>query len=254
MSEDLLLTIKELYRAQLEAAPDDYLAAHSANRAVIRRQLEAFERYLPFVRRKRILDWGCRHAVDGCLLRAHFGSRVELHGCDVVDGRYGVFHNYAGLKYERLDHPYRLPYEDGQFDTVIGSGVLEHVPNDGESLKEIYRVLRPGGHLIVTFLPNRGSWSEAVKRTFGKAHHRRRYSRSEIRRMLLHHGFRPVHFSYHQVLPTLAGSGAGLEAPGAAAKAIVEGLYRLNSLAERLWLVRRLVANIMIVGEKRRTI
>ena len=220
---------------------------------MIRRQVEAFERYLPFVRRKRILDWGCRHAVDACLLRAHFAGRVELCGCDVVDGQYEVFHKYAGLEYARLDHPYRLPYEDDEFNTVIGSGVLEHVPNDSESLKEIHRILSPGGIFIVTFLPNRASWTEALSRVRGKTHHRRRYSKGGIRRMFLHHGFRPVHLSYHQVLPTLAGSAAGLDAPGAAVTATVEGLYRMNSLAERLWLIRRLAANIMIVGEKRRT-
>ncbi|UCD73884.1 MAG: methyltransferase domain-containing protein [Phycisphaerales bacterium] len=252
MSDDLERTITGLYRNQLEAAPDDYLAAHSANRAVIRRQVEAFEKYLPFVRRKKILDWGCRQAVDACLLRRHFGNRVELHGCDVVDGRYEVFHDYAKLVYKQLDSPHHLPYEDGEFNTVIGSGVLEHVPNDSESLKEIYRILRLGGHFIVTFLPNRTSWAEALNRALGRSHHRRRYSKGGIRRMLLHHGFRPVHLSYHQVLPTLAGR-ANSDPPGSVVASLIEGLYRLNDLAERLWLIRGLAANIMIVGEKRRT-
>jgi len=48
---------------------------------------------------------------------------------------------FAGLQYERLPDLIRLPYPDGSFDAVISSGVLEHVPFDYESLKELDRVL-----------------------------------------------------------------------------------------------------------------
>ncbi len=36
------------------------------------------------------------------------------------------------------------------FDTVICSEVLEHIPDDVAAFKELYRVLKPGGHLIIT--------------------------------------------------------------------------------------------------------
>jgi len=35
--------------------------------------------------RTSILDWGCHHAPDACLIRARFGQAVALHGCDIVD-------------------------------------------------------------------------------------------------------------------------------------------------------------------------
>jgi SAM-dependent methyltransferase len=47
----------------------------------------------------------------------------------------------------------RLPFGDGVFDTVVSNSTLDHFPNRAElveGLKEIHRVLRPGGHLIVT--------------------------------------------------------------------------------------------------------
>src|SRR5262245_30808593 len=69
---------------------------------------------------------------------------------------YPVFHRYADLSYRQLDHIFRLPYPDAAFDAVIASGVLEHVPMGYESLKELHRVLRPDGRLIITYLPNRG--------------------------------------------------------------------------------------------------
>ena len=45
---------------------------------------------------------------------------------------------------------YELPAEDGSFDTVLCTDVLEHLEEPGEALREAYRVLEPGGHAIYT--------------------------------------------------------------------------------------------------------
>jgi SAM-dependent methyltransferase len=47
-----------------------------------------------------------------------------------------------------------LPFRDEQFDGVLLNEVLEHVADEQQTLREIYRVLRPGGHLAL-FSPNR---------------------------------------------------------------------------------------------------
>lgn len=47
-----------------------------------------------------------------------------------------------------------LPYPDACFDAVVSFQVIEHIQNDRGFLKEIYRVLRPGGVCLVT-TPNR---------------------------------------------------------------------------------------------------
>lgn len=46
----------------------------------------------------------------------------------------------------------RLTYDDGSFDRVFSISVLEHIPNDGDSvaMREIARVLRPGGAVALT--------------------------------------------------------------------------------------------------------
>jgi ubiquinone/menaquinone biosynthesis C-methylase UbiE len=42
-----------------------------------------------------------------------------------------------------------LPFEDNSFDLVYSNGVIHHTPNTANAVSEIYRVLRPGGRVIV---------------------------------------------------------------------------------------------------------
>jgi len=47
-----------------------------------------------------------------------------------------------------------LPYPDSSFDSLVSFQVIEHIENDALFLKEIFRVLRPGGVALIT-TPNR---------------------------------------------------------------------------------------------------
>jgi SAM-dependent methyltransferase len=48
---------------------------------------------------------------------------------------------------------YALPYADNTFDAVLLSEILEHIDQDVEGLREVYRVLKPGGVVAIT-VPN----------------------------------------------------------------------------------------------------
>ncbi len=52
-----------------------------------------------------------------------------------------------------------LPFEDAEFDHVIASEVLEHIPQDVRAIAELQRVLKPGGTLAVS-VPRR--WPERI--------------------------------------------------------------------------------------------
>ena len=43
-----------------------------------------------------------------------------------------------------------LPFEDNTFDWVTGLGAIEYLQDPGEAVREFARIVRPGGHVIVT--------------------------------------------------------------------------------------------------------
>jgi 2-polyprenyl-3-methyl-5-hydroxy-6-metoxy-1,4-benzoquinol methylase len=54
-----------------------------------------------------------------------------------------------------------LPGRDGTFDVVVAPEVIEHLENPRFMLREIFRLLRPGGTAIVT-TPNNESWRSLI--------------------------------------------------------------------------------------------
>jgi SAM-dependent methyltransferase len=160
----------------------DLLVRLDANKTqvnILRRQAEAFARYRRYLPREgRILDWGCMHGRDSCMIRHDLGERVALDGCDFgFEERWRPNHEYASLRYTGLEHPYRLPYEDASFDAVVGSGTFEHTVLPFESLKELYRVMKDDAVLVMTFLPNRSSLAELVARIQDRPRHLRLYGK-----------------------------------------------------------------------------
>jgi len=232
--------LTEIYARAIRASGgSEYLLAHASPNS-IRRQVEVFARYARFVPPgSRVLDWGCHHAPDSCMLREELGDAVTIHGCDFLPpGHFEPFHRFAGLEYRQLDDPIRLPYEAQTFDAVVSSGALEHAAMDLESLKELHRIIKEGGHLIITFLPNRLSYTEALARGWGLAAHLRLYGRSEAARMLLHHGFAPVHSGYHQFLPAHR------------ARGLMKALWPLNGVLEGTWPLKLFCSNVFLVARR----
>ncbi len=96
-----------------------------------------------------------------------------------------------------------LPFHDAAFSTVINSEVIEHVPDSSEIWTEMWRVLRPGGTLIVG-TPDYGRWLWwAIEWVYGKvlpgayAHeHITHYDRDDLAGRLLAQGYEIVDCQY----------------------------------------------------------
>ena len=102
-ADELARTLARLYAEQLALSPDDRYLREHADPRVIATQVKVFNWYVPLLGdclapNARVMDWGCRHAPDTCLLRASFGHSHCLSATDLEPpGRFSVFHQYAGL-------------------------------------------------------------------------------------------------------------------------------------------------------------
>jgi len=98
---------------------------------------KSYKRILPSYK-GRILDVGCGSKP----YRHLFGPTEEYLGLDI----------YAGPEVDIIAEPDKpWPIPDHCFDVIFASQVLEHVENLDDILKEMNRVLKVGGHLIMTF-------------------------------------------------------------------------------------------------------
>lgn len=83
-------------------------------------------------------------------------SIAEINSCGVLHGILQKAKNLRHSEYMPTDKSIEhqdlshLTYDDASFDLVLTSDTLEHVPDPRLALKEIYRVLKPGGKHIFT--------------------------------------------------------------------------------------------------------
>jgi len=134
-------------------------------------------RFFGIDRERRVLRFACEH-LDG--------ARVTLTLGDIE----------------------QLPFADASFDRVLMSEVLEHLEDDAQGLREVHRVLKPGGILAVT-VPNcrYPAWYDPINKVAESvfhrpirtgpfagiwANHQRLYGRDELARMIADNGFEPT--------------------------------------------------------------
>jgi SAM-dependent methyltransferase len=100
--------------------------------------------------RKPLLDWlasqsvtGLRLLDVGCGDRPYeplFADAAEIVGFDLPGNEFADLHGQIDA----------LPVEDAAFDVVLCVQVLEHVPDPASAVRELRRVVRPGGRVLAS--------------------------------------------------------------------------------------------------------
>lgn len=141
-------------------------------------------------RTPRILDVGCGTGAN-LLLLSKYG---DAEGVDISEDAL-AFCRERGLHKVRQGAAEQLPYSDGSFDLVTAFDVVEHLDDDLAGLKEMRRVLRPGGRVLLfvpTFMFLWGLQDEV-------SNHRRRYRLPELKRALAKAGFEVERSTYANI-------------------------------------------------------
>jgi SAM-dependent methyltransferase len=115
----------------------------------------------------RILDAGCgsgRNMVELSRLGSVTGTDVSERALELARER-GV----GSAELARLE---KLPFADQSFDLITCLDVIEHIPDDVGALRELRRVIAPGGSLVVTVPAYPWLWGRHDEAN----HHERRYT------------------------------------------------------------------------------
>jgi ubiquinone/menaquinone biosynthesis C-methylase UbiE len=110
----------------------------------------------------RVLEIGCGLGTDG----AQFAEAgADYTGVDLTEAavelarkRFETFGTPG--KFETADAE-QLQFEDNSFDLVYSHGVLHHTPDTAKAIREVHRVLRPGGRAMV-MLYHRDSYNYRI--------------------------------------------------------------------------------------------
>jgi len=116
----------------------------------------------------QVLDVGCGAGVDTILAGMMVGTTGSAVGVDIVPEM--VARAELNLKMMGIDNvsfqkvtSEKLPFPDDMFNVVISNGVINLIPDKEGAMTEIFRVLKPGGNLMIADQVATGSVQKDIK-------------------------------------------------------------------------------------------
>ncbi|HET8821861.1 MAG TPA: methyltransferase domain-containing protein [Thermoleophilaceae bacterium] len=168
----------------------------------------------------RLLDVGCGGAWLGDHFNDYTGIDVSPEAVEEARSR--------GRQVLLVDGAEPLPFEEASFDGVVLKDVLEHVPDPVALVREVRRVLRPGGTVFA-------SSPDAQRWVWDDYTHRRPFTRRSFRMLFEDQGLRVEKLGYESVMPGI-GIVAGLTRRKRRPRALA-ALARLPFVRRNVWLV-----------------
>lgn len=234
------------------AEVEDSMWYFRALHAHVRRELASA---LPHGKPARILDAGCG---TGGLIRRLVAEHANWvwTGVDVAPEACALARERCGATILEAKAE-ALPFGENEFDAIVSADVLYHVDDDGAALREFFRVLRPGGVVVINVPAYRWLWSYHDEATQA----RRRYARGEVGEKMRAAGFGAVRATHWNMLPLplVIVRRKLLPAPSGGSDvrlypAAVEAVLRGAMAVERGWIAAggglALGSSILAVGRK----
>lgn len=98
---------------------------------------------------EKALEIGCGSGFGAKLIKKYFSPR-EIIGIDIDERMIEIAkkrNNDQSITFKLMDAS-KLEFSDDYFDAVFDFGIIHHIPNWRDCVKEIYRVLKTGGEFI----------------------------------------------------------------------------------------------------------
>jgi SAM-dependent methyltransferase len=126
--------------------PPEPWAVGLFRRSVLKqRKLAEIERMLGPTDGRRCLDLGSDNGVISLMLRRRGGRWASA---DLTQEAVGSIRELVASDVHLIEGE-RLPFPDGEFDSVAVVDMIEHVADDRRFVEELARIMRPGGRLVV---------------------------------------------------------------------------------------------------------
>lgn len=115
-----------------------------------------------------VVDLGSGAGNDVFIARALSGEKGKVIGVDFTEKMIAkARENNNKLGFNNVEFRYgdieKLPVPDNEADVIISNCVLNLVPDKSKAFSEIYRVLKPGGHLSVSDIVTSGELPESIR-------------------------------------------------------------------------------------------
>ena len=111
------------------------------------------------------IEFGCGRGTLSLYLNKYSGMDVSLFDLseDGMNLARANFEYHGASGHFLIADSAKVPVPSEQYDVVVSIGLLEHLPNYEDTLREMYRVMRKGGMLITMNIPKKKSIQELNK-------------------------------------------------------------------------------------------